>query len=164
MTTAKIEIVNRWLVFLEKIEVRFNESLEQAQEACLSILEESNYDYHIVFLSWNAIKSQLQSLSNIVHDTWKKKVLPHINNESHLYITEEKQSEFFTTMLQEKLSHFQISLERKLSTKFQKSTSSQVKNNIFSYNLFNQVNENWDSYWLKHLKSNQASLAEDINF
>ncbi len=118
MTIEEHEIVNRWYAFLDKIEVRFNESLEQAKEACMTQLEESNYDYYTVFSSWMAMKSQIQNLDKVVDDTWDNKLCPYIIGEAFRSLPKEKQCGTFTTAMHEKLHHFQMLLEGELSEKY----------------------------------------------
>jgi hypothetical protein len=42
------ETINCWKTYLQKIEQRFEESLQQAEETCKDLLIESNYDYYEV--------------------------------------------------------------------------------------------------------------------
>ncbi len=118
MTVEENEVLTRWFTFLNKIETRFNESLEHAKEACMVQLEESDYDYYTVFSSWNAMKSQIQNLSQVVDDTWENKVYPYISVTTFSNLPTEKQCGEFTTKLHETLHHFQILLEGDLSEKY----------------------------------------------
>ncbi len=73
-----LALVAKWDSFLEKIETRFNESLEPAEEAVLDQLEEGNYDMVSNMTAWSGIKSQLLQLSDKVETTFDDKVGPQM--------------------------------------------------------------------------------------
>ena len=115
-----LELVNKWDVFLEKINNRFNESLVNAEEAILDNLNESDYDLSPTLTAWQGIKAQLHGLSNKIDDTFYNKVEPQMLNYVKGYDTVDqsikandlRNSIFF------RIERFEIVLEGKVSKAF----------------------------------------------
>lgn len=112
-------LIKRWDGFLNKIEERFNESLQQAEEACLDQLVESDYDYTTVLKTWMGIKAQIYNLIQKIDETWHQKVEPEMRAVGGDFWTDES---FKSSELNDKLSleldKFQTILEGKISKQF----------------------------------------------
>lgn len=119
--TTKTELIQRWDSFLEKMELRYTESLQQAEEACLAQLVETDYDYYTVFRSWMGIKAQINQIITKIDETWNDKVRPQmvaINSNDYFYEDERRKASELTDNLHDKMQRFQTILEGKLSQKF----------------------------------------------
>ena len=93
--TTKTELIQRWDSFLEKMESRYTESLQQAEEACLAQLVETDYDYYTVFRSWMGIKAQINQIVAKIDETWSDKVRPQmvaINSNDYFYEDESRKA------------------------------------------------------------------------
>lgn len=73
-----LELVSKWDAFLEKIDMRFQESLTNSEEALLDNLEESNYDLQPTMTAWNGMKAQINKLSDKVEETFENSVEPQM--------------------------------------------------------------------------------------
>lgn len=110
----KKELVSRWNEFLDKIETRFNESLEQVEEALISQLIESDYDYNTCISSMGSMLAQIRLLTEKISETWDKKVRPKIYklDEDLTYDLDKKNSK-----LEDKLYYKMEPFERKVEAK-----------------------------------------------
>jgi hypothetical protein len=120
MATKK-ELIQRWDAFLQKIEMRYIESLQQAEEACLEQLIETDYDYYTVFRSWQGMKAQIDNILLKIDETWEDKVRPQmeaISDNDYFYEDEGFKAEKLSDKLHEIMERFQTVLEGKLSQQF----------------------------------------------
>lgn len=115
---TKETLIQRWDTFLKKIEERFNESLSHAEEACVSQLEETDFDYYTVFRSWQGMKAQIHVLIQKIDDTWHGKVEPEMRELGDFWTDESYKSSALNDKLIVKLDDFQRTLEGKLSLMF----------------------------------------------
>ncbi|MCK7555564.1 hypothetical protein MKQ70_11305 [Chitinophaga sedimenti] len=66
----KAELITRWDSFLRKIEARFDESLQQGEQAVLESLDDNDYDYFASLRMLSAVRTQLyESLIRKIDDT-----------------------------------------------------------------------------------------------
>ena len=72
--SEKQELINKWDGFLNKIEDRFNEFIDQANQGTENFIEQLEYDSISVTNAWNGIKGQMFSLSKKATDTWDDKM------------------------------------------------------------------------------------------
>ncbi|WAC42564.1 hypothetical protein [Pedobacter sp. SL55] len=112
------ETINRWKTYLQKIEQRFDQSLQQAEETCKDLLVESNYDYYEVMKTWMAIKSQIYDISKSVTQTWEQKVFPQLRLHTNFDLPSGLHESDFTLYLINKLEQFERKLEADLSQTF----------------------------------------------
>ncbi len=115
-----VELVKKWDAFLAKIKTRFEESLVNAKEALLDNLVESNYDMVSSMQAWSGIKSQLQSLSDKIENTFENTVKPQmLAFKEEWEILDEAQKgiemgEFFY----DKINRYQVLLEGNIAQRF----------------------------------------------
>ncbi len=128
------QFIQRWDSFLQKMEQRFDESLLQAEEACLSLLVETDYDYNTVLISWQGMKAQINQLSTKIEETWQNQVKPQMIqvSDGDLYYEQEgRKANVLSDKLSFKMQRFQTILEGKLSQKFYEHAS-QIASQSFS--------------------------------
>jgi len=111
----KAQLIQRWDVFLQKIEQRFNDALTHAEQACTEQLEETDYDYYTVFRSWQGMKAQISNLINQIDTTWYDKVQPQMKAVGDFYTEEGNKASDTNDKLVDHLQHFETLLEGKLS-------------------------------------------------
>lgn len=116
--TEKTEIIQRWDRFLRKMEERFDQSLQQAEDACLEHLIATNYDYYTVILAWQGMKSQIYNLIKKIEQTWDDKVKPEMEKYSDLWTDEVSKLFNIQGKLNIKLTRFERILQGKLSQQF----------------------------------------------
>lgn len=119
--SSQQELIQRWDTFLKKIEICYLESLEQAEEACLAQLEETNYDYYTVFRAWTGMKAQINNIIPKIDETWQRKVLPkmrEVDNGSYFYNEQSFKASKLSDALHEKMERFETILQGKLSQRF----------------------------------------------
>ncbi|MGG6232362.1 hypothetical protein [Tenacibaculum sp. SDUM215027] len=116
----KQELINRWDTFLNKIEARFSETLQQAEQASFEFLEESNYDYGQTMQAFVGMKGQIRSLIQKIDDTWDGKVKNQMQNAlaSSDWIDQSQKGSKLSQELWKKLEYFETILEGKLSQKY----------------------------------------------
>lgn len=116
----KQELINRWDNFLQNIEKRFQQSLQQAEEASFDLLEESNYDYNQTTQGFSGIKMQIQNLIRKIDETWDNKVRSQMEDafENTDWVDESQKGSKLSAKLWEQLREFQLVLEGKLSKKY----------------------------------------------
>ncbi len=114
------KLIQRWDDFLFKIENRFYELLKNAEEAVMEHLEESNFDLYPTSRSWQAIKSQLQKLTNKIEEVFDEKVFPEmeLHCDTNDFLDEQIKGNHLREKLFEKLERFEIELEGRLGLKF----------------------------------------------
>jgi len=118
---AKEQLIQRWDSFLLKMKQRYLESLDQAKEACLSQLEETDYDYYTVMRSWGGMVAQVQLLIPKIDETWEEKVEPQmeaLNSSDYFYLDEGKKTSELTDELHMIMMRFHKTLEGELSQKY----------------------------------------------
>jgi len=115
-----LALVAKWDSFLEKIEVRFNESLEPAEEAVLDNLEEGDYDMVSNMTAWSGIEAQLYKLIDKIEDTFDEKVSPKMLEyvERWDIIDQNTKATDLEQKLREKIDRFEIVLEGKVAQRF----------------------------------------------
>lgn len=117
----KTELIQRWDAFLNKIEIRYTESLQQAEDACLAQLVETDYDYYTVYRSWMGMKAQINNIITKIDETWSNNVRPQmvaINSNDYFYEDESWKASELSDNLHGKMERFQTILEGKLSQRF----------------------------------------------
>lgn len=113
------ELVNRWDNFLSKIKQRFQESLQQGEQAVMESLDENGYDYYVSVGTLHAIKSQVyESLIKKVDETWRSQVEPAMRQEGDYWTTESRKGYDLNEQLNNELEHWQFVTEGKLSKKY----------------------------------------------
>jgi hypothetical protein len=115
---SKEELILRWDSFLEKIEIRFNESLAHAEEACHEQLVETNYDYQTVMRSWSGMKAQIDTLVEKIDEVWENKVQPEMELIGDFASDESDKAYDLNHKLVYAIENFQRKLEGELSQKF----------------------------------------------
>jgi len=116
-----LKLVEKWNIFLEKMEIRFNESLVNAEEALFDNLEESNYDLTPTMTAWQSIKSQLMDLGDKIDKTFDQKVLPQMLEYKERYnlLDEDAKGRFLREkIIFKKLERFEVTLEGEIATRF----------------------------------------------
>lgn len=116
--STKEELIYRWDGFLKKIESRFQESLQHAEEACTEQLVATDYEYETVFRSWMGMKAQIEALIQKIDDTWHTKVQPEMRVLGDFWSDESYKTSETNDRLTEELFAFQRQLEGKLSQQF----------------------------------------------
>ncbi len=116
--STKEELISRWDGFLGKIEIRFNESLQHATDACFEQLERTDYDYLTVIKSWMGIKAQIHDLVSKIDQTWHAKVEPEMRAIGDFWIDESHKASELSDQLTLRLFRYEIELEGTLSQKF----------------------------------------------
>ncbi|MEX0272809.1 MAG: hypothetical protein AB3N16_00350, partial [Flavobacteriaceae bacterium] len=113
-------LVQKWEIFLKKIEERFHESLVHAEEAVLENLEVSNFDLTPTLTSWQGIKAQLMQLMDKSETTFDEKVKPQMLEfiEEWEVIDEEHKGTHLREAMYEQMERFEIVMEGKASLKF----------------------------------------------
>ncbi|TPN86317.1 hypothetical protein [Aquimarina algicola] len=74
MITTKEELIVRWDTFLNKIEQRFDDILEQAQQGTTHLVSQIEYDSGSIGSAWSGIKGQLYELREKADHTWENKM------------------------------------------------------------------------------------------
>lgn len=116
--TREEELVGRWDAFLKKMEVRFNESLVYAEDACIEQLKTTDYEYETVMRAWQGMKAQIRELITKIDDTWTQKVAPEMEREGDFWSNEMGKGSNLGDRLEDELSSFERALEGKLSLSF----------------------------------------------
>jgi len=113
-------LIKKWDAFLDKIKIRFEESLINAEEAILDNLNESDYDLAPTLQAWSGIKSQLSGLSNKIDQTYDDTVLPQMLNYVAHYgtIDQSIKGSNLRSSIYQKIERFEIVIEGKVSQKF----------------------------------------------
>lgn len=117
---TKEELIQRWEKFLSQIENRFNESLQQAEEASLDLLEESDYDYYQTIQAYTGMNGQIQNLISKIDQTWSEKVQPQMEDafEDYDWIDQRQKGDQLSTNLWVELRNYETMIEGKLSKKY----------------------------------------------
>ncbi|MBJ2175698.1 hypothetical protein JBL43_15705 [Aureibaculum sp. A20] len=115
-----IELVLKWDSFLLKIETRFNESLNHAEEAVMDNLLESDYDMSKTMRAWSGIKSQISGLSDKIETTFDDKVEPQMLAyvERWDLIDQDQKGVQLAESFYPRIERFEIELEGNVSQKF----------------------------------------------
>ncbi len=113
-------LVEKWDGFLDKIEIRFNESLLHAEEAVMDNLVESDYDMTPTQRTWNGIKSQIMELIEKIEKTFDKKVKSQMleYKEEWDVIDEDQKGVKLGESIYQRIERFEIEIEGKVSQKF----------------------------------------------
>ncbi|HHC78346.1 MAG TPA: hypothetical protein ENK46_00580, partial [Flavobacteriia bacterium] len=115
-----LKLVEKWDTFLAKMNTRFEESLVNAEEALLDNLVESNYDMVSSMQAWSGIKSQLQSLSDKIEDTFDNTVKPQMleYKEEWDILDEGQKGIAMGESFYERIDRYQVLLEGKIAQRF----------------------------------------------
>ena len=116
-----LKLIEKWDLFLNKMETRFNESLVNAKEALLDNLEESDYDINPTLTAWHGIKAQLMDLGNKVDTTFDEKVLPQMKEyKEHYDLLDEaaKGRHLREQVIFKKIERFEVEIEGEISMRF----------------------------------------------
>lgn len=70
------EVIQRWDVFLKKIEERFNQIMTEARAGCEALFDQSQMDPIPITNAMTGVKGQLFDLKRKIDDTWHEKVEP----------------------------------------------------------------------------------------
>ena len=113
-----LKLVEKWDVFLHKMETRFNESLINAKEAILDNLEESDYDINPTMTAWLSIKQQLKALGDKVDITFAEKVLPQMRVYKDNLLDQRVKATHLIEVIFKKIALFEIEIEGEFSQRF----------------------------------------------
>jgi DNA-directed RNA polymerase subunit RPC12/RpoP len=116
-----LQLVERWEVFLKKMETRFFDLLEQAEEAVMDNLVERDFDLNPTTRAWQSMKSQLHMVIDKIHDTFDSKVRPSMEKYDKQYrfaIEESVKGDRLREQLFHKLDRYEIELEGRLAQRF----------------------------------------------
>jgi len=115
-----IQLVEKWDVFLQKINTRFEESLQHAEEALLENLDESDYDLTPTEQAWQGIKAQLRGLADKTEETFDEKVLPQMLRyvDAGTVIDERIKGNELRSSIYHRIEAFEIEIEGKIARKF----------------------------------------------
>ncbi|WP_282074160.1 hypothetical protein [Maribacter aquivivus] len=115
-----LALVEKWDVFLAKMETRFNESLVHAEEAVIDNLEENNYDMSANMTAWSGIKSQLEALGDKIEQTFDDKVQPQMLDyvERWDIIDQDQKGTELSYSFSTRIERFEIELEGKIAQEF----------------------------------------------
>lgn len=103
----KDTLIQRWDSFLEKITIRFEESLTQGEAAVMESLDDNDYDYYASYRTLRAIEIQIRSsLIEKINTTWSEQVEPLMRADGGMYWAEESHKGY----------HLQDELSDRLST------------------------------------------------
>ncbi|MBS9766174.1 MAG: hypothetical protein KGV44_01385 [Flavobacteriaceae bacterium] len=118
--TKSQELVQKWDNFLLNIENRFFQTLEQAEEASVDLLKESDYDYGKTIQAFAGMKGQIENLIQKIDTTWDNKVRPkmELTFGNSDWVDESKKGSNLSAKLWDKLQEFEIILEGKISQLF----------------------------------------------
>ncbi len=111
-------LIARWDRFLAKMQTRIDQSLLQAEEATLSQLEDTDYDYYGAYRAWQGIRPHIDTLNEKVEETWSNQVEPQMRSLGDAWMDESFKLATFNDNYHTKLVDFQVQLEGKLSEKF----------------------------------------------
>lgn len=114
------ELVAKWDSFLGKIDERFQESLQHAEEAVMENLVETNYDLLPTQRSWQSIKSQLRGLSDKIDSTFTESVGPKMSEfvkRTQVYDQENKGSDL-SESIYTRIDRFEKIIEGKIALGF----------------------------------------------
>lgn len=112
------ELIQRWDVFLNKIETRFNESLQHAEEACVAQLHTTDFEYENVLRAWQGMKAQIHELIQKIDSVWHTKVRPEMRAAGEFYHEQGYKASDANDRLIGELFMFERQLEGKLSQQF----------------------------------------------
>lgn len=114
------ELIQRWDAFLKKIHTRFEESLHHAEEACVSLMDESK-DYGDTMRVFLGVESQIRNLIDQIDDTWEDKVAPQMEaatDDYDIIVDQRQKGSDLRHQLSLKLEDFTVYLEGTLSKQY----------------------------------------------
>ncbi len=113
------ELIARWDNFLTKMEQRFQESVQQGEQAVLESLDENDYNFYTSISTLHAVKSQIaESLIRKIDDTWYNQVQPAMRADGDYWMDENTKGHNLQEGLYEQLELWQFITEGKLSKKY----------------------------------------------
>lgn len=114
------ELSKKWDGFLSKIEVRFEESLEQTEEAVLEGLEDTDYDINATNRAWHAMKHKLMELTDKIDNTFEEKVKPQMLEvkESWDLVDEDRKGSYLQSSILKRIDRHEVVVSGKFSQKF----------------------------------------------
>lgn len=113
-------LVEKWDVFLEKMNTRFEESINHAEEAVLENLVESDFDILPTTRAWQGMKSQLRDMTDKIDDTFDNKVKPQMEKykeEWELMDQDQKGTEL-SESIYERIERYEMLIEGKVGQTF----------------------------------------------
>lgn len=113
-------LVERWDVFLTKIETLFQELIIQAEETVLESLEETNFDPIPTQRVWMSIKQQILGLTEKIDKTWDEKVKPEFATiaKSYEYTDQFVKGDNLSLYILNELDKHEVLIEGKVAHKF----------------------------------------------
>lgn len=115
-----IELVKRWDAYLQKMEQRFYDLLDNSQEAILDQLQESDFDLNPTTRAWQTMRVQLldfiQQIDTMFDDKVRYKMEQYV--ESHEYLDQGIKASELQEKLHQKLERHGIELEGKVALLF----------------------------------------------
>ena len=86
LDAEELEVLARMEAYCQKIEARFEISLQQAEEALKEQLIESDYDFNTTMRAWGGMKSPLNDLIASIEQTWEDRAEPELDEDSNFVI------------------------------------------------------------------------------
>lgn len=113
-------LVKRWNTYLQKMEIRFHELLEQSKEAVFDNLRESDYDLNPSTRLCQTMRVQLLDVIQKVDEMFDTKVRPQMQLyvESHEHLDQTLKASKLQERLHHRLERFAVELEGELSIEF----------------------------------------------
>jgi hypothetical protein len=128
----KEELIARWDAFLQKMETRFEESLEQGQQAVLDSLDDNDFDYFTSVRTLMAIRSRIDaSLIRKIDDTWQQQVEPLMRADGHYWAEESHKGYHTSDTMHERMSLWQYITEGRLAEKYYGHAIGLINRNFF---------------------------------
>lgn len=112
-----LALVAKWDAFLGKIDTRFLDSMQSAEEAILDNLVESNYDIQATSLAWQGIKAQLREFSTKIENTFELTVKPQMEVFVKHFdlINEDQKGEHLKESIYLRIERFELILKGKVA-------------------------------------------------
>lgn len=112
------EVLQRMEVYCQKIEARFETSLQQAEEALKEQLIESDYDFNTTLRAWGGMKSPLQDLIANIEQVWEDNAEPELDEDSNFVIDKRWEYEARGEALTNRLDRHENVIEGNLAQLF----------------------------------------------
>lgn len=108
-------LIQRWDAFLSKIEDRYKTSIEQAKEALLEQMVESDYDYNATLRAWSAMRTEILKIRDQIDHTWDTKVKPEMEPLGDFHYDEGFKGHDLREKLYEDMALYEIEIEGALA-------------------------------------------------
>lgn len=127
----KAELITRWDSFLRKIEARFDESLQQGEQAVLESLDDNDYDYFASLRMLSAVRTQLyESLIRKIDDTWQQQVYPQMMAHGSWWADEAGKGYRLADGLNDRMDRWYYIAEGRLSEKYYRHAIALINRNF----------------------------------